>query len=130
MRITRVLSMFAAGVMVMALTLGLAGTAHASTGYVDYRDERIVAWGQIDVWHDRTDWSIALWGQGDGGCAYMEVVVDRNNRPDKKFPSQILCGGGEARFAGDVTYSGTRGARLLVCWVNINCWEVMYVREN
>jgi hypothetical protein len=137
-RKTRALSVLAAGVMVIVVTLGLAGPANAGTGIVDFHDTpyaRVTAWGQVWVVNDETEWDLhfRLGVNPNQQCVFVRVQIDRTLGSDPVEDSASLCPGdnGVINFGSGVArkHSRTRGARVEAHWVNSGSREIIYVRE-
>ncbi|TWP48497.1 hypothetical protein FKR81_28325 [Lentzea tibetensis] len=129
-----------AGAMALAMTPGLAGTADAGTGFVDYNDKphlQITVWGQVWVGNDVTEWSLhaRLGIRPHQQCVHLHLQVDRTLGSDPVYKSTPLCPGdtGVINFSSPVPspkHSRTRGARLEAVWANgAGSREIIYVRE-
>jgi hypothetical protein len=97
MRRTRALSMLATGVLVTAITLGVATPAQAGQAFIDHwsNGEVIVYDGHIRVVDDTTEWSLHLRPTPafpEGRCAYLHLQIDRNNGSDPVRHSASICG--------------------------------------
>ncbi len=130
------MSALVAGVLVTAMTLGLAGPAHAGQEFIDHwsNGKVIVYDGHIRVVDDVTEWSLHLRpsvGLRDGQCAYLHLQIDRNLGEDPVRHSGTICGpnAGTVNFdGGPERHSRVRGVRLLVVGP-IETQQVTYVRE-
>jgi hypothetical protein len=128
------------GVMVLAMTLGLAGTANAGVAFPDWNDapyHRVSVWGQVYVANDVTEWRVhaRLGSRPSQLCVHLRMEVDRTLADDPVYLSDSrLCPGdqGVINFSSPIPspqWSRTRGARLKVVWENSGSREVVYVRE-
>lgn len=127
-------------VMVLVMSLGLAGTANAGVAFPDWNDApyyRVSVWGQLYVANDVTEWRLhARLGRNPNQiCVYLRVEVDRTLAEDPGYNSATqLCPGdqGIINFSSPIPspdWSRTRGARVKVVWGESGSREVIYLRE-
>jgi hypothetical protein len=130
---SRRLSMVVVGALVAVMTVGLAGPANASTGFVDNwsnKDLRIST-GLMSVYDDTIEWSFNFYSTNSlpqGKCAHLYVQVDVNNGKDPVYPSQSVCGpnavGGVFR-GGPVTHDRVRNAFLVA--IGPSGWKTVII---